>query len=422
MDNYGSGNEFDVIVIGSGPGGATVARELTRRKRKVLVLEKGREVPLKESIGSVARVLNAVSVGDDLLALRTLTTGGTTAVYGAIAEYPPLHEFRSLGIDLSAELDQVKRELAPAELRDELFGPQVLRVRESALALGHSWVKRPMLVDQRACPSGYSYEAKWNARAYLRSAVDDGAKLVTGATAHKIIVQANKAVGVEYKVKGKKESQRAYGSKIILAAGALASPLILRNSGVKNVAARGFYCDPCMTLIATVPEMKGKASFVGSMGTDFEDDISYGDASLPGFAYRVWMLGARKLTRLFSHSKIIGAGFIVKDALGGKFKDDGRYYKQFTAEEHQKLRKAKESTKRILQNAGGRDILESGVSASRVGGLIRINEHLNATLETEYQNLHVCDASMIPENIRLSPTVTLVCLAKYLANHLAPSV
>jgi choline dehydrogenase-like flavoprotein len=421
LDSYGSGNEFDAIVVGSGPGGATVARELSRRRKKVLVLEKGREVPLKENILSLVRIVNTVAVGDGVDTMRALTTGGTTAVYAAIAEYPPLQDFRSLGIDLSSELEEAKKELAPAELPDALFGPQALRVRESAMALGHAWKKRPMLVDQSACRSGYSYEAKWNARTYLREAVEQGAKLVTGAAAHKVIVQGNKAVGVEYKVAGKDETQRAYGTKIVLAAGALASPAILRASGVNNVAQRGFYCDPCMTMIATVPGMKGKASFIGGMGTDFEDGISYGDSSLPRYAYRIWMLTARKLRGLFSHSKIIGAGFIVKDGLGGELREDGRYHKQFTADEKGKLRKARESTRKILQNAGGRDIMETGVTAARVGGLIRINEHLNDRLETQYANLHVCDSSMIPEDIRLAPTVTLVCLGKYLANHLAPS-
>ena len=33
--------EVDIIVVGSGPGGATVAKELSNRNKKVLILEWG---------------------------------------------------------------------------------------------------------------------------------------------------------------------------------------------------------------------------------------------------------------------------------------------------------------------------------------------------------------------------------------------
>ncbi|MGA8242223.1 MAG: FAD-dependent monooxygenase [Desulfobacterales bacterium] len=38
--------KFDVIVIGSGPGGATVAKELSSRGKGVLILEKGGGNPI----------------------------------------------------------------------------------------------------------------------------------------------------------------------------------------------------------------------------------------------------------------------------------------------------------------------------------------------------------------------------------------
>jgi len=63
------GQDVDVIMVGSGPGGATVAKELSLRKKKVLVLERGDNVPLTGSfwIGLVAatvvHIIN-LKVGD----------------------------------------------------------------------------------------------------------------------------------------------------------------------------------------------------------------------------------------------------------------------------------------------------------------------------------------------------------------------
>ena len=42
--------QFDAIIVGSGPGGATVARELTRRNKKVLILEWGSNAPIKGTV------------------------------------------------------------------------------------------------------------------------------------------------------------------------------------------------------------------------------------------------------------------------------------------------------------------------------------------------------------------------------------
>ena len=42
---------YDAIVVGSGPAGATTARELTMAGARVLLLEAGREVPTSEFTG-----------------------------------------------------------------------------------------------------------------------------------------------------------------------------------------------------------------------------------------------------------------------------------------------------------------------------------------------------------------------------------
>ena len=39
----GNADQYDVIVVGSGPGGSTVAWELARAGKRVLILERGRD-------------------------------------------------------------------------------------------------------------------------------------------------------------------------------------------------------------------------------------------------------------------------------------------------------------------------------------------------------------------------------------------
>jgi hypothetical protein len=421
LNKQDNNQEFDAIVVGSGPGGATVARELSKRKKRVLILERGGDAPPKEGFLTTGSILNAVSVSDDLTTARAFTTGGTTAVYFAVADLPPLETFRSLGVDISGEFEEAKRELPLGELPDELFGAQAIRVRDSARELGHIWKKKMMLVDVSKCASGYSHEAKWNARRYVLEAVAAGATLINQATVLKALVEKKQAVGVEYKIqRGKKdfEIRHAFGAKIILSAGATASPIILRESGMKNVANDGFYCLPSFVVFGVVPGLKAGESFVGSMGGELQDGIGLGDANFARTFYRMYMLGSRRFIRTFFHSKSIGVVAGVKDELGGALQEDGRYYKQLKKADFMKLGKAEQMARQIIQNAGGKHIFKSPLTAAQVGGIIRIKEHLDEKLQTEYRNLHVCDASVIPEGVEVSPTLTLICLGKYLANHI----
>ena len=201
MDTASKTAVFDAIVVGSGPGGATVARELSRLGKTVLILERGSDAPVRESLVGFAAVANLVPVSEGLAVGRAFSTGGTTAIYFGVADMPPLQRFLSLGIDLSADLAEAKAELPIAVLSDELMGPQARTVREGALALGYAWEKRAFLVDQTACAAGYVANAKWSARQYVHEAVGRGATLLNEATVSKILVENDVAIGVEYRVK-----------------------------------------------------------------------------------------------------------------------------------------------------------------------------------------------------------------------------
>ena len=47
--------QYDAIVVGSGPGGATVARDLSNSGQKVLMLERGDYKPIKEIFGNFSK-------------------------------------------------------------------------------------------------------------------------------------------------------------------------------------------------------------------------------------------------------------------------------------------------------------------------------------------------------------------------------
>jgi hypothetical protein len=417
--------EFDAIVVGSGPGGATVARELSKRGKSVLILERGGNAPLKDSLLATASILRGVPVSDNLLMGRAFTTGGTTAVYLAVADPPPLDTYLSLGIDISRELDEARTELPLAELPDRLLGAPSIRLRESATELGYVWRKAPMLVDQSRCAAGYAYEARWTARSYVQEAVANGATLINRARARRVLVEHGRAIGVEYelqKTKKKSEIHHAFGAKTILAAGGAASPLILRESGIRNVASRGFYCHPNFMVFGTIAGLKAREGFGGTMGAVVDGDIHVGDGNFARTFYRLIMLANGRWLRACRHSNSIGVGVMVTDGSGGGLREDGRYYKPLTEEDRRKLSKGEEVARQLIQHAGGTDIFRSSLSAAHLGGAIRIQEHIDEHLETEYSNLHVCDGSVIPEHGYgvQTPTLALICLGKYLANRLSP--
>jgi choline dehydrogenase-like flavoprotein len=177
-------NKFDAIIIGSGPGGATVARDLSKKKKKVLILEWGGNAPIRGSFLQIAQF--GVFPGRSLLftdmtlmaMFRAIITGGSSIMYYATAFDPPLAMLKSYGVDISKEVEELKKELPIAPLSDELTGPMAKRIMESAQGLGHNWQKLNKFIYQDKCRIncdkcnlGCPYEAKWNARMYIDEAV-----------------------------------------------------------------------------------------------------------------------------------------------------------------------------------------------------------------------------------------------------------
>ncbi|QGZ37632.1 GMC oxidoreductase [Pseudoduganella flava] len=418
--------EYDAIVVGSGTAGAMLAREWSRQNKRVLLLERGGDAPLRESVTGFASVIDQVKVGRKLATVRALTKGGSTGLYFGVVNAPPLDVFNALGIDLASDVDALRRELPIAPLPDALLGEQALRLRDGAVALGHAWHKHDMLVDQSRCDGGYSHGALWRARSYVDDAVAQGTRLVTRATVQRVLIENGAAIGVEYRERRHMFSNvvhRAYAGKVVLAAGELATPALLRACGVDGVGRHGFYVNPGYAIYGLVPGMQGRDNFVGSMGCQLDDGIELGDANICRFLYKMMMPAKLKFRHAVAYPQAIAIGVKVKDGLGGELRADGGLHKELSEADFAKLKKGEEEALRILRQAGAQHIFNFGLScAGRVGGLLRIGEHVDARMESPVRNLHVCDGSIIPDEMRGTPTLTVLAMARYLARQLAPAL
>lgn len=420
--------QFDAIVVGTGPGGATVAKELSAKKKKVLMLEWGSSAPLKGTTLQAALMAgipgrSALITYGGLAMVRGIVMGGSSVLYYASAFDPPHDMLKSYGIDIRKEVEQTKKELPVAPMKDELVGPMASRIMDTARDLGYDWNKFPKFLYQDRCKTdcdkcslGCPYEAKWSARMYVDEALNNGAQLIDHARVKRVITEGNTATGVEFSRWGK--SFKAFAPVVIVAAGGIGSPVILRNSGLDG-AGYDFFYDPLIAVMGTVKDIKGGREFPMAAGMNFpEEGYVMTDMTIPRLLYQGFTAEVFRFDRLFSHSRTLQIMVKAKDSLGGRLTNSGGVRKRLAKDDRGKLLRGAERAREILKHAGAKHIYKSWYIAAHPGGTVRVGDMLDANLKTEYDNLYVCDCSVIPEAWGLPPTLTLVGLGKRLANHL----
>lgn len=425
--------ETDVVVVGSGPGGAGVIRELVKAGKKVHIVEIGPDVAPKGSplgaAGFTGGALGTLGLRKGLLVskewltiVRGVSTGGSSMLYLGTAYDPDPDMWTPFGFDLKEEAEQVKKDLGVGPLPDRLIGSGSHEITKAAQDLGYDWKKLNKFVDVSKCEEGCNVciygchrGAKFQARDWILEAVEEGATIINECACERVITEGEKAVGIRAKKNGK--GFNIYAEKIVLAAGGVGSPIILQESGIPE-AGQSFFFDP-FVMTTGIFRRRFQPGVMMSQGMHLkEDGIMMTDMRYPRGMLAFQGILAGKLFAPWRYRSTLPIMIKIRDDMSGTIGKSLKVDKKLTQNDLAKIEKGKQIASDILRKAGAKSIWHSRVGAAHPGGTCAMGKIVDTNLETKYKNLHVCDASVIPVPFGIPPTLTCLALGKRLSKHL----
>ncbi|NOY89686.1 MAG: GMC family oxidoreductase [Deltaproteobacteria bacterium] len=273
----------DVVIVGSGPAGSTVARELAASGVDVLVLEAGPLVTPDRYPRSALRSMStqyrdwgaSVVLGRAPMPyVQGRMVGGGSPINGAIcwrlprdvwaewvdadpslADALPFDELESITGELERRLGVSPTDAAIAGRKNELMAQGA-----NALGLEHRPIRRNVVGCEglgrclEGCPAGRKRSVD---RTLLEDAQADGARLMSQVEVQRVRVtrRGDRATGVEARAASGARVLVEARDAVVVAASAVQSPVLLLKSGLgQGPVGRHFSCHPGVSMAARYRE------------------------------------------------------------------------------------------------------------------------------------------------------------------------
>jgi choline dehydrogenase-like flavoprotein len=401
------------IVVGSGAGGATVAKEL-QGAFDVTVMEEGnafRRLPFQLSTmekwkktgllfdeREIPLVFPHMQIRKtpDMVLVNGIGLGGTTTICTGNALRMD-QDLQELGIDLNVEFEEIAREIPISTAHQAGWNATTRRLFDICRAMDLDPQPMPKMGDYERsvhcgrCIFGCPLGVKRDIRRFLSCRVE------------RVVVDDGRATGVEARHGWSRRYHPA--DLVVLAAGGLGTPPILQSSGISCES--HLFVDPVLCVAAPSPgarqcfevEMPFVVQRERFILSPYFDPLSF-------LFNRSWRYPA---------TDIVGLMIKLADSTTGDITRDG-VRKTLTAEDRTRLAAGVELSDAILQEFGvepGSTFLGT-INAGHPGGSLPLtrreaNSFHHARLPA---NLYVADATLIPKALGNPPILTIIAIAK----------
>jgi len=248
--------EVDVVIVGSGAGGAAAAYELSRKGHAVAIIEQGQYFKRPDFNGQRNTMMSKLytnkghsfALSNSPIWIPTgKCVGGTTTINSGTVIEPPKEVIngweKDLGLknlEIEKYYQDVKQMLDAKQTPQNILGG-IEKVFKKALKNNNNFKYKPLTRAETGC-DGQSYcvlgcpiDAKRSTNvSYVKEALKNNAYLFSRYKVDKILMEDNRAIGVKASLEnyGSLFSLTIKAQTVVISAGTFGTPEILKKSGI----------------------------------------------------------------------------------------------------------------------------------------------------------------------------------------------